>query len=289
MVTAWLLIQSCKCSHTLLISLSAYVEKGICALLVATLNSWFAIIIAAIVLCILAVGAASTWSIWWSCCVDVAQSCAGLRLVSMLRVIVYLGRGFHRYSLWRFQTGLLWHLGVLNKLWNIFWQLSSRVFNVYPGPICSLWSGFSSKLQLPRRFSRTQLCLTGYLIGSYFHFQLFLFLSFFLYELLKDLHKAIEFRFCQIVHLRVASLIGFHYLLDLLYKFLEELVFEFQKSDVWLVQYVVISTANQIQRADGVFAGRASNLIHLISSSWLGSAEVTCWPQTTSCFAISRW
>ena len=59
MITAWLLIQSCKCSHTLLISLRAYVEKGICALLVATLNSWFAIIIA-IVLCILAVGAAST-------------------------------------------------------------------------------------------------------------------------------------------------------------------------------------------------------------------------------------
>ena len=89
-----------------------------------------------------------------------------------------------------------------------------------------------------------------------------------------------EFRFCQIVHLWVASLFGFHYLLDFLYEFLEELVFEFQKSDVRLVQYVVISTADQIQRADGVLAGRASNLIHLISSSWLGSAEVTCWPQT---------
>lgn len=170
MVTAWLLIQSCKCSHTLLISLSAYVEKGISALLVATLNSRFAIIIAAIVLCILVVGTASTWSIWWSRCVDVTQSCARLRLVSMLRVIVYLGRGFRCYSLQRFLAGLLWHPGVLNKLWNIFWELSSRVFNLHPGPMCSLWSRFDSKLQLPRRFSGTQLCLTSYLIGGYFHF-----------------------------------------------------------------------------------------------------------------------
>jgi len=289
MVTAWLLIQSRKRSHTLLISLSAYVEKGICTLLVATLNSRFAIIVAAIVLCILVVGTASTWSIWWSRCVDVAQSCAGLGLVSMLRVIVYLGRSFHCCSLQRFLTGLLWHPGVLNKLWNILGQLSSRVFSLHPGPICSLWSTFDSKLQLLRRFSGTQLCLTSYLIGSYFHFQLFLFLSFLLYELLKDLNKASEFRFWQIVYLRVTSLISFHYLLDLLHKFLEELVFEFQKTDVRLVQYVVVPTTDQIQGANGVFAGRASNLIHLVSSSWLESAEVTCWPQAATCFAASRW
>ena len=289
MVTAWLLIQSCKCSHALLISLSAHIEKGICALLEATLNSRFAIIVAAIVLRILAVGTASTWSIWWSRYIDVAESCAGLRLVSMLGVIVYLGRCFHCYSLLWFVAGLRWCPGILNKLWNICWQLSTRVFNLHPGPICSLWSGFGSMLQLPRRFSGTQLCLAGYLIGSYFHFQLFLFLSFFLYELLKDLHEAFEFRFRQIINFRVASLIGFHYLLDLLYKFLEELVFEFQKSDVRLVQYIVIPTTDQIQRADGVFAGRASNLIHPISSSWLDSAEVTCWPQTTACFAARRW